>query len=310
MHSCVNPACYRWGTSLTEFVHVSRAAGFTAVEVSIQQAAALAAALAAELGGLTALTAWRERAGATVEQFSGIVPAGPVLPAGLLIDQEAFTATLPGLTHRLDVAAALGCRRAAVVVNPSSDLPPDQAREVALARLDLLAERASRYGITLAVEFIAVADPGADLRGAHPFITGPAALGALLDDLGRPADQVGVLLDVCHLYAAGATVAGQRSLHGRIAFVQACDIPTGTPPRAMSDALRCLPGTGIVDYPQLLVDLAAAGYDGPLSIELFSPSLWELDPPAAAAALFAGTRALLPAPATTHANAATDGSLR
>lgn len=142
MHSCVNPACYRWGTSLTEFVHISRAAGFTAVEVSIQQATALAV----ELGGLTALTAWRERAGATVEQFSGIVPAGAVLPAGLLIDQEAFTATLPGLTHRLDVAAALDCRRAAVVVNPSSDLPPDQAREVALARLDLLAERASRYG--------------------------------------------------------------------------------------------------------------------------------------------------------------------
>lgn len=48
---CVNPACYRWGTPLAEFVQASRAAGFTRVEVSIQQAAALAE----DLGGLPAL---------------------------------------------------------------------------------------------------------------------------------------------------------------------------------------------------------------------------------------------------------------
>jgi sugar phosphate isomerase/epimerase len=287
MHACVNPACYRWGTSLAEFVQVSHTAGFTAVEVSIQQACALAA----DLGGLTALTAWIERSGVTVEQFSGIIPAGPVLPAPLLVDAGTFTATLPGLAHRLDVAAALGCRRAAVVVNPSTSLPPDHARQLALERLDLLATRAACHGIGLAVEFIAVTDPGPDLRGEHPFIAGPVALAGLLEELNRPAD-VGVLLDVCHLYAAGTTLADQPCLHGRIAFVQVCDIPAATPPQAMGDTIRCLPGTGISDYRQLAVDLAAAGYDGPLSIELFSPSLWHLDPPDAAAALFASTHVL------------------
>jgi sugar phosphate isomerase/epimerase len=217
------------------------------VEVSIQQAAALAA----DLGGLPALSQWLDQAGVRVEQFSGIIPAGPVLPAPLLVEADAFTASLPGLTHRLEVAAALDCHRAAIVVNPRSDLHPAQAHDLALSRLDLLATRAARHQITLAVEFIAVHAPGPELDGTHPFIRGPGDLLDLLNDLGRP--DVGVLLDLCHLYAAGTTLAAAPALAGRIAFVQVCDIPSGTPPERMSDTLRTLPGTGSCDYQQLAV---------------------------------------------------------
>jgi sugar phosphate isomerase/epimerase len=173
MHAFVNPACYRWGTPLAEFVQVSRAAGFRAVEVSIQQATTLAT----DLGGLTALSTWIE----------------------------------------------------------DTDLPIEQARDIALERLD-----------------------------------------------------------VCHLYAAGTTMSEQPGLHGRIVFVQACDIPTGVSAQAMSGSLRVLPGAGAIDYRQFAADLTAAVHDGPLSIELFSPDRWALEPATAATALFASTVALLP----------------
>lgn len=267
----VNPACYRWGTRLEEFATVSRAAGFTSLEVSIQQAAALADSL----GGLDALRNWRHQTAVEIVQFSGILPAGPVLPAPLLVADAEYTAAMAALDRHLAVADALECRRASIVVNPCTAAPPAEAVDRALTRLDLLAERADRHGIRLAVEFIGVRD-GLDpaLDGRHPFIRSAAELLGLLDQLDRPT--VGVLLDTTHLYASGESLAGLPELLGRIEFVQIADVPHGTTPENLTDATRCLPGAGVTDFGCLLADLDAAKYDGPLSIELFSPELWQL----------------------------------
>ncbi|WP_109506660.1 sugar phosphate isomerase/epimerase family protein [Nocardioides speluncae] len=293
----VNPACYRWGTTLAEFVAVSRAAGFTSVEVSIQQAAALADAL----GGLNALRQWRRQAGVEVVQFSGILPAGPVLPAPLLVDDADFATALSTLDRHLAVADALDCRRAAIVVNPRTSLPLPEATDCALNRLDQLADHADRHGIRLAVEFIGVRrDLNATLDGPHPFIGSAAGLLGLLDELDRAT--VGVLLDTSHLYASGDSLTDLPDLRGRIGFVQVADVPRGLPPGELTDAVRCLPGTGGTDFECLLPDLDAAGYDGPLSIELFSPELWQLAPADAAAQLFDSTAHLRPhRPATVAA---------
>lgn len=288
----VNPACYRWGTTLAEFVSVSRAAGFTNVEVSIQQAAALADTL----GGLDALREWRRQAGVEVLQFSGILPAGPVLPAPLLVDDADFAVALKTVDRRLAVADALDCRRAAIVVNPRTSLPLPETTERALTRLDLLAEHADRHGIRLTVEFIGVRrDLDATLDGPHPFIGSVDGLLDLLDELDRAT--VGVLLDTSHLYASGDSLADLPDLRGRIEFVQVADIPDGLPPGELTDDTRCLPATGGTDFGRLLADLDGAGYDGPLSIELFSPELWQLAPAEAATRLFDSTAVLRPATA-------------
>ncbi|MGL5810662.1 MAG: sugar phosphate isomerase/epimerase family protein [Nocardioides sp.] len=294
----VNPACFRWGTTLAEFVSVSRAAGFTSVEVSIQQAAALADTL----GGLDALREWHRQAGVEVVQFSGILPAGPVLPAPLLVDDVDFAGALRTLDRRLAVADALDCRRAAIVVNPRTTMPILEARDRALTRLDLLAEHAERHGIRLAVEFIGVRRGlDATLDGPHPFVGSAAGLLGLLDELGGAT--VGVLLDTSHLYASGDSLTDLPDLRGRIEFVQVADIPYGIPPGELADAARCLPGAGGTDFGCLLADLDVAGYDGPLSVELFSPELWQLAPAEAATRLFDSTALLRQQqPATTAAD--------
>ena len=178
----VNPACFRWGTSLPEFVRACRLAGFAAVEVSIQQAVSLAK----ELGGIGALERWRESEQVVVTQFSGILPSGPVLPAPLLMAEPDFRAAVASVHQRLEAAGALGCRRAAVVVNPRSGHPRDVAADIALHRLGILSDAAAGYGIRLAVEYIGVTRGlGPDLTGAFPFIENLEDVDRLVAQCGR-----------------------------------------------------------------------------------------------------------------------------
>ncbi|MGW4325853.1 sugar phosphate isomerase/epimerase family protein [Nocardia sp. NPDC004573] len=301
---CINPACFRWGTSVSDFLTAAGNAGFERVEVSIQQILALADLL----GGLGPVAARIADLGVRVEAFSGLLPAGPVLPAPLLIDETAWSAVEDTMDERLTGAAALGCARAAIVCNPRTDLPPADAALMAVDRLGLLADRAEPYGVRLAIEFIGLrAGLPAMLDGKHPFVQDLAGLVGLLDQLRHP--NVGLLLDTCHLFAAAVPEAEIRALPpGSVEFVQVSDVPDGTVPAAMRDELRCPPGQGILDLPGLLGVIADTGYSGPASIELFSPSVWKLDPDEAAHRLFAaGLLGLAPARASSTGRTPTGG---
>ena len=57
------------------------------------------------------------------------------------------------------------------------------------------------------------------------------------------------------------------------------DAPAANPPRfEQGDADRVYPGDGCLPLADLLRTLAANGYTGPLSLELFNPGYWALDP--------------------------------
>jgi sugar phosphate isomerase/epimerase len=265
---CINPACFRWGTTLLDFAAAAADAGFDRVEVSIQQAVELTQ----QLGGTGPMAEQLAEMGLKVEQFSGLLPAGPVLPAPLLVGEAEWQSAWTTIDERLDVAAALGCRRAAIVCNPRSDSPAD-AGSTAVERLRLLADRAAPYGMSLAVEFIGVRSGlDAALDGRQPFVTDLVSAVALVEQVSRP--NVGLLLDTCHLYAS-------RTTPGQIKE------QAGIEPADMRDELRCPPGEGALDLAALLAGVADGGYSGPLSIELFSPAVWSLDPAEAARRLFA-----------------------
>ncbi|GHB57717.1 hypothetical protein GCM10010377_55960 [Streptomyces viridiviolaceus] len=83
---CLNPATLS-GLPLREFLAVAAGAGFPTVEVSIQQAQA---------HGTGPLRDLLQELGLTVAAASGILPAGPVLPAPLLVDPDTYRACLHG----------------------------------------------------------------------------------------------------------------------------------------------------------------------------------------------------------------------
>ena len=60
------------------------------------------------------------------------------------------------------------------------------------------------------------------------------------------------------------------------------DYPATPPRETIRDADRVYPGDGIGPLTQILRDLAAAGFRGTLSLELFNPTYWKQDPLAVA----------------------------
>ena len=88
-----------------------------------------------------------------------------------------------------------------------------------------------------------------------------------------------VLLDIYHLYKGGSDFSGIRLLAGSVLpCIHMNDYPA-TPPRAeIKDSDRIMPGDGVAPLAQVFRDLAAIGFRGALSLELFNANYWKEDP--------------------------------
>lgn len=161
---CLNPATLS-GVELTDFVAIAAAAGFPAIELSIQQVQAHGPHRVRNLLSAHKLT---------VAAASGILPAGPVLPHPLLVDDATYTACLAGLDERLEAFAAISCPVATIVLNPRTALEPQAARDVAADRLAVLKE-VGRANLTMLVDSFHWAADGA--QADHITALPPGAIG-------------------------------------------------------------------------------------------------------------------------------------
>ncbi len=185
-------------------------------------------------------------------------------------------------TDPAERAAALADNRAAVeeaaelgtdtLVLVSGGLPPGSgdlagARERVADALAELAPYAARYGVRLAVEPL------------HPMFAADrcvvSTLRQALDLAERfPAEQVGVVVDTYHLWWDD-TVADQLRRAGegsRLAAFQLADWVTPLPAGALLG--RGQLGDGCVDLRRFHERVTAAGYRGPVEVEIFNPGLW------------------------------------
>lgn len=265
--ACLNPATLS-DVALPQFLALAAAAGFPAVELSIQQAQA---------HGLDQVCDLLAEHRLNVAAASGILPAGPVLPAPLLTRPDAYQACLTGLGERLAAFAALGCPIATTVLNPRSDLPRAEALRVAAGRIGVLADAAAEHGVRLAVEAVSVqAGLPPELGGPHPVADTLPQLADLLAQAGR--GNAVALVDSFHWAAAGAEPGHITALGtGAVGHVQIADTPAGGP--EWSDAARLFPGEGVLPWPVFGQALADVGYSGAVSVELFNPDLRALPEP-------------------------------
>ncbi|MEV4671762.1 sugar phosphate isomerase/epimerase [Actinomadura sp. NPDC049382] len=267
--ACLNPATVS-GLSFEQVARLAAASGITMIEASIQQVVAYGPTRAADL---------LDELGIRVAAACGLLPDGPVLPHPLLINSPTFVHAVDGLETRLEVFGAIGCRVATIVLNPRTDLDGPFAHDLAVERLGMLGAACAGHGLTLAVELVGVqAGLPPSLDGRSPFITGLQGLVQLLDAVGGgTAAALGVCVDSFHWAAAGADSAQLTGLvPSRIAHVQVADTPTTVPPECWTDEMRLFPGDGALPWPKFIHALTDAGYAGPLSVELFNPSLRRL----------------------------------
>jgi 2-keto-myo-inositol isomerase len=173
------------------------------------------------------------------------------------------------------LAQALGVPRF-VIYDYVEARPKRDDHEVAAARLVSLATLAARYGVRIALEFIA----GSRLLGSLP-----TALSVI-----RKAAQpnVGLCLDTFHFFAGVSKLEDLDELRpGEVEHVHFHDVPAAVPRELLVDADRVVPGTGVIPLARVVTALRRIGYAGALSVELFDPAVQKGDPAATARSCYA-----------------------
>ncbi|WP_405614107.1 sugar phosphate isomerase/epimerase family protein [Streptomyces sp. NBC_00076] len=188
------------------------------------------------------------------------------------IDPDERVRALDDNRRAVDEAATLGTD---VLVLVSGGLPAGSkdlrgARERIADALAELGPYAEDHGVKLAIEPL------------HPMYASDrcvvSTLAQALDLAERfPAQQVGVTVDTYHIWwddAAPEQIA-RAGAGGRIHTFQLADWTTPLPEGVLNG--RGQIGDGAIDMREWLGYVTAAGYTGPIEVELFNDGLWARD---------------------------------
>ncbi|KOX29740.1 sugar phosphate isomerase [Streptomyces sp. NRRL F-4707] len=223
---------------------------------------------------------WRE----PVQAYGVEAAAKLVRDAGLRVTTLCrggfLTATDPGERaealadnrRAVDEAAALGTDTLVLVSGglPAGDKDLRAARERIADALVELGPYAEQHGVRLAIEPL------------HPMFASDrcvvSTLAQALDLAERfPAQQVGVTVDTYHIWwddRAPEQIA-RAGAGGRIHTFQLADWTTPLPEGVLNG--RGQIGDGAIDMREWKGYVEAAGYTGPIEVELFNDALWARD---------------------------------
>lgn len=181
------------------------------------------------------------------------------------LPDELFTRVRHRAERKMDVMAALGAPMVLVCSSVSPHSIDDDAR--AAAQLHELAEMAHARGLKIAYEALAWGRHVDDYRHAWRLVAAA----------GHPA--LGTCIDSFHVLSRGHDPQLIRDIPGdKIFFLQLADAP-----ELVMDVLqlsrhyRCFPGQGGFDLTAFVGHVLAAGYRGPLSLEVFNDVFRQAD---------------------------------
>ncbi|MCB0166202.1 MAG: sugar phosphate isomerase/epimerase [Anaerolineae bacterium] len=167
------------------------------------------------------------------------------------------------------IAQVIGCPSVAVIPSPTPawDTPWDTVVAEHVAALQDLSDISREYGIKLAFEFIGFG--GFSVRT-------PRGAWEIIQKTGR--DNIGMVVDAAHLYVGGGLPSEIDQLDPKYIYAFHLDDTEEMAKEAYTDAVRLLPGLGVIPLDDICARLKGIGYNGACSIELFRPEYWEWDP--------------------------------
>jgi sugar phosphate isomerase/epimerase len=274
MQPCLHPATMRPGLSGPEIVEIGAQAGFRLMEAS---ARSLINFVADDPNKLHTLLTEND-----------VTPVHCGWSAGLRSSRADFAAALPRTAEEMAFVATYGCEGGTLVLPFRRESgAPDPEEADTLDRIGQIADLAAANGLTIVLEFVGLHIPDAPMQTYHDLA---ATLGLLRQV--RHAN-VGVLLDSYHWYLSGGTADEIAAMPaGMPLFVHINDAPPGDV-ATLDDAMRLLPGEGVIDLTAFLGAIAARGYDGAVSVELFSERLRAMPPKEAARRAYETTAAAI-----------------
>jgi len=221
--------------------------------------------------GIRTVAPWRHKVAETGLDNSARIIREAGLAISSLCRGGFFTA--PGADadnlRAVEEAAALGAPVLVLVCGPPTDRDLAAARATIAAGTERLLPHAADHGVRLGIEPL------------HPMMVGERSAIVTLGEalaLARALDSphVGVVVDAYHVFWDPRLEQELAQARGLIAGYHVSDwlVPT-------TDLLagRGLMGDGIIDLPRIggLVD--AAGYDGPIEVEVINPALADVPGP-------------------------------
>lgn len=166
----------------------------------------------------------------------------------------------------VEEAAALEAPLLVLVCGPAPDRDLDAARAHVCEGIATLVPIAAQAGVRLGIEPL------------HPMFAGDRSVVVTLAealDLAElfPPESVGVVVDVYHVWWDPDVWAQIRRAGQRIAGFHVSDWLAPPPDHLLG---RGLMGDGVIRIRELREEVEAAGYDGPVEVEIFNQALWDL----------------------------------
>ncbi len=248
--------------SLVESIEYARRFGFQSVDFSITEAVDLAKEIGVE--GVRSLF-----------EDADIFPGSWGFPINYRQDDATWREGLMALPQHAEFALELGCTRTSTWIMPASDERTFQDNfAFQVDRLRAPAQILADYGCRLGLEFIGPKTLRASRQ--YNFIHTMDGMLALAAAMGT--GNVGLLLDLFHLYTAHGDLDDVRKLHrDDVVVVHINDAIAGRAPDEQIDNERALPGeTGVMDISGFLQALRTIHYDGPITTEPFSQRIRDL----------------------------------
>jgi 4-hydroxyphenylpyruvate dioxygenase len=182
------------------------------------------------------------------------------------VPAERFAHNLRRARRKLELMRLLGAPMLLVCSNVSEQAVDDDS--LASEQLHHLATLAEEHGARVAYEALAWGRHVDDYEHAW----------RIVQAADHPA--LGVCLDSFHILSRGTDLDGINSIAAdRLFFLQLADAPyLAMDVLQWSRHHRCFPGQGSFDLPGFLHRVIAAGYQGPLSLEVFNDVFRQADP--------------------------------
>ena len=170
----------------------------------------------------------------------------------------------------VDEAAALEADSLVMVVGGASPMGIEAARQMVRDGLAELVPYAQSAGVKIGLEPL------------HPMFAGDRSVLTTIDEADGmaatyDAQQVGVVLDVFHIWWDPHVMQKIADVATRIMGFHVSDWLVPLPDTLLG---RGMMGDGIIDLRALRQAVDAAGYDGPIEVEIFNQAIWDEDPDA------------------------------
>jgi sugar phosphate isomerase/epimerase len=166
----------------------------------------------------------------------------------------------------VEEAAALGTDALVLVCGPPAGKDLAAARDTIERGIETLLPHADEHGVRLGIEPL------------HPMMIGErsaiTSLGNALDIAERIGDPgVGVVIDVYHTFWDPQLEGNIARAKGRIVGYHVNDWLAATQHTLLE---RGMMGDGIIDLHGFSAMIEAAGYCGPIEVEILNPAIWDL----------------------------------